>query len=262
MEQIQTPFGGTMKLYPAKGTETVLICPGGGYNHLSPRESEPVAEVFRENGYHAVVLDYCLEKKVLGTGPVRELAWAVRWLRSSQDWQGKTEKIWVAGFSAGGHLAASLGALWNEDSIFTEAEQALNRPDGLILGYPVITMKEHCHARSRECLTGGSEELIELFSLEERNLSKMPPVFLWNTLEDEKVPVFNSLLFAQKLAHDGVSCEYHLYHHGLHGLSLATDEVAVPEENLLPDAHVAGWVKLCLEWMQEVQVHGRDRSEG
>ena len=77
MEQIQTPFGGTMKLYPAKGTETVLICPGGGYNHLSPRESEPVAEVFRENGYHAVVLDYCLGKEALGTGPVRGLGSAV-----------------------------------------------------------------------------------------------------------------------------------------------------------------------------------------
>ena len=71
-------------------------------------------------------------------------------------------------------------------------------------------MKEHCHVRSRECLTGGREELIELFSLEERDLSKMPPVFLWNTLEDEKVPAVNSLLFAQRLAHDGGSCEYHL----------------------------------------------------
>lgn len=254
MEQIRTPFGGVLKLYPAGdggNGETVVVCPGGGYSFLSPREAEPVVEVFRKQGYHGAVLEYCLEPEVLGTEPLKELAWSVRFLRSDASWAGNADRVWVIGFSAGGHLAASLGALWNEDKVFTANEQKRNRPDGVILGYPVISMKEDFHQRSMMRLTGGNRELRELFSLENRDLSKMPPVFLWNTLEDEKVPAMNSILFARKLALDGASCEYHLFHKGLHGMSLATVEVECAEENLHPDEHIAHWAGLCMEWMKE-----------
>lgn len=255
MKPINTPYGGTLEFYPIHDhikKQTVLICPGGGYNFLSPREGEPIAEAFNKQGYSAAVLNYCLDREVHGTSLVEELAWAVRYLRSVPEWSDKCEKLWVTGFSAGGHLVASLGALWNEDSIFTKEEQANNRPDGLILGYPVISMGTYSHERSRKRLTGEKPELIELFSLENRDLSKVPPVFLWNTLEDEKVPAMNSLLFAQKLTLDGASCEYHLFHRGRHGMSLATPEVESEEEDLHPDAHIAHWMELCLEWMQEV----------
>lgn len=254
MKTIQTPFGGTLEFYPGKEdakNEMVLICPGGGYSFLSPREGKPIAEVFNQNGYQAAVLSYCLEKEVHGTDPLKELAWSVRWLRTDSHWKEKCRKIWLVGFSAGGHLAASLGVLWNEDSVFTEEEQQLNRPDGLILGYPVISMGEFAHPGSVRRLTGGDQELIRLFSLEKRDLSKVPPVFLWNTQPDEKVPAMNSLLFAQKLTLDGVRCEYHMFHQGLHGMSLATPEVESEEEDLHPDAHIAHWMELCLEWMKE-----------
>ncbi len=254
MIQIQTPAGGVLSCYPSlngSGKETVLICPGGGYSFLSPREGKPIAEAFSQAGYHGAVLEYCLKPRVLGTGPLKELAWCERFLRNSESWQGKGEKIWVVGFSAGGHLAASLGALWNEDQVFSKEEQALNRPDGLILAYPVISMDRYSHARSVARLTGGREELKELFSLDKRDLSQCPPVFIWNTLEDEKVPAMNSLLFAAKLAQDGASCEYHLYHKGLHGMSLATPQVESEEEDLHPDEHIASWFSLCLQWMSE-----------
>ena len=253
MEQIKTPFGGVLKLYPAEGgagKETVLICPGGGYRFLSPRESEPIAAVFNKNGYNGAVLEYSLEGEVLGTAPVKELSWRLRWLRGEASWKERTHKVWVAGFSAGGHLAASLGALWNEDSLFTAQEQSLNRPDGLILAYQVISMRENVHPGSVMRLTGGREELKKLFSLEERDLSAMPPVFLWNTMEDDKVPASNSILLANKLFQDGGSCEFHLFYKGLHGMSLATAEVESEEDNLHPDSHIARWVELCLEWMK------------
>lgn len=256
MEQIQTPFGGILELYPSSGEraeETVLICPGGGYSFLAPREAEPIAEAFGEAGYHAAVLKYCLDKEPLGTNPVRELAWSARWLRINPAWEGKACRIWVAGFSAGGHLAASLGVLWNEESVFTPEEREKNRPDGLILGYPVISMDTYGHERSTRRLTGGDPKLVELFSLEKRDLKETPPVFLWNTREDEKVSSLNSLLFARKLFLDGVDCEYHMFHRGLHGMSLATANVESEEENLHPDAHVAHWLSLCLEWMNEVK---------
>ena len=74
MEQIQTPFGGILELYPSSGEhaeETVLICPGGGYSFLAPREAEPIAEAFGEAGYHAAVLTDCLAKEPLGPNPLR-----------------------------------------------------------------------------------------------------------------------------------------------------------------------------------------------
>lgn len=254
MEPIKTPFGGTLELYPCPagdGSETVLICPGGGYSFLAPREAGPIASAFGQAGYHAAVLKYCLDKEVLGTDPLRELAWCARWLRDGSDWEGRAERLYVAGFSAGGHLAASLGVLWNEPSVFTPEEIGRNRPDGLILGYPVISMDTYGHERSTRRLTGGDLKLMELFSLEKRDLKKTPPVFLWNTREDEKVSAMNSLLFARKLFLDGVDCEYHMFHKGLHGMSLATPEVESPEEDLHPDVHVAHWLSLCLEWMEE-----------
>lgn len=255
MMPIHTPYGGTLEFYPVSDIskkETILICPGGGYSFLSPREGKPIAEAFNRHGYSAAVLNYCLEREIHGTSLVEELAWAARFLRTDSEWKDKCQKLWVIGFSAGGHLAASLGALWNDENLFTREEQSLNRPDGLILGYPVISMGAYSHERSRKRLTGDKPELMNLFSLENRDLSHVPPVFLWNTLEDEKVPAMNSLLFAQKLTLDGASVEYHLFHQGRHGMSLATPEVESEEEDLHPDAHIAHWLTLCLEWMQEV----------
>ena len=263
MKTIQTPFGGFLELYPGgddRKDEMVLICPGGGYRFLASREGKPIGDVFIRNGYEAAVLNYCLEKEVHGTAPLEELAWAVRWLRTDHCWKEKCQKIWLAGFSAGGHLAASLGVLWNEDRIFTKEEQELNRPDGLILGYPVISMSDFVHSGSVSRLTGGQPELIRMFSLEKHDLSKVPPVFLWNTQPDEKVPAMNSLLFAQKLTLDGVRCEYHMFHQGLHGMSLATKEVESEEENLYSDAHIAHWMDLCLEWMKEGEHEYEDRD--
>ncbi len=183
-----------------------------------------MAEAFNSHGYHGAVLEYQLGQEIHGLGPVQELAWAVRVLRETKEWEGKAEKVWIVGFSAGGHLAASLGVLWNHEEVIPKELQEKSRPDGLILGYPVITMGEYGHPRSILRLTGKSKKLIELFSLENHDLSQVPPVFLWNTLEDEKVPAMNSVFFAKKLVEDGGSCEYHMFHKGLHGMSLATPE--------------------------------------
>ena len=117
MTPIKTPFGGTLEFYPlpdTSGKGTVLICPGGGYSFLAEREGRPIADAFNQNGYSAAILNYCLDRDVHGTNPVKELAWAVRYLRTASEWNGLVHKLWVSGFSAGGHLAASLGTLWNE----------------------------------------------------------------------------------------------------------------------------------------------------
>ena len=121
MENIPTPQGGRLELYPTNSSrqDTVLICPGGGYSFLSPREAEPIARAFQKAGYHAAVLYYDLSSDVLGTFPLEEVAWSVRYLRTDSHWAGKGKRVFVAGFSAGGHLAASLGVLWNYEPLFT-----------------------------------------------------------------------------------------------------------------------------------------------
>lgn len=214
----------------------VLICPGGGYLWRAPREAAPIANAFNQGGWSAAVLGYSCKTgdKPLGTQPLRQAAEALRLLKES----GKP--VVLCGFSAGGHLAAMLGVHWPE--LDTPA------PDGLILGYPVITAGEYAHRGSIENLAGVNADQ-SYFSCELHVGPHVPPAFIWHTASDETVPVQNSLLFAEALLRARVPLELHIYPRGVHGLSLATPEVDEPEKNRLADAHVATWMPLCLEWL-------------
>ena len=151
--------------------------------------------------------------------------------------------VYVCGFSAGAHLAATLGVHGHA--------LGLEVPDALILCYPVITADERwCSDESFRNLVGEGER--EFFSLEKYVSPDTPPVFLWHTAADEEVPVENSLLFAAALSAAGVPFELHVYPFGPHGLSLATKEVEQAEKDRFPDAHVAGWVRLCSEWLANI----------
>ena len=221
----------------------VIICPGGAYRHLSPRESEPVARAFEAMGCKTSILRYTIREDdatpPLGLEPVRQLSRRVGELRESAD----GAPIFVCGFSAGGHLAATLGVHWRT--------LGLNRPDGLILCYPVITAEpELCNAESIENITGADRR--DFFSLEKHVTPDTPPAFLWHTAADRDVPVENSLLFATAMKRAGVPFELHVYPFGEHGLSLANAEVEQPEKGRLPDPHVAGWIGECEAWLNQV----------
>ncbi len=252
MEHYKTCFGGEIDIYPAENPleATVIICPGGGYCFLSDREGEPVAKAFNQKGYGAVVLKYSLDKNPLGTQPVEELSWTVDQVRKGKYSSVSGKRIFLCGFSAGGHLAASYGAYWNHEAVVGVRKEE-SGVEGIILGYPVISSGKIGHRGSVKNMTGGDGSLKEQFSLEKQDLSQMPRTFIWNTFEDQKVPAPNSILFVKKLYEDGVSCEYHMFHRGLHGYSLATKEVECPEEGLREDHHIAHWFDLCLEWMKE-----------
>lgn len=235
----------------AKGM--VVVCPGGGYWFVSPREAEPVARAFMEAGWQAFILTYSVEDEVLGTKPLREVAWAVRTARDLGAGMGLSGKpLALSGFSAGGHLAASLGVHWNDAALFPDPEERdRQRPDALILSYPVIMDGLHRHPTSFERLAGENGDT-HYFSLEKHVDIGTPPTFLWHTAEDQTVPVQNSLRFAEALIEYGVPVEMHIYPFGVHGLSLATEEVVQPEEGRLVDPHVAGWFGLCVEWLDVV----------
>lgn len=203
----------------------VLVLPGGGYEFTSDRENEPIALKFASEGICAFVLKY-------SCAPARfpqalcEAFEAIKFIREkAENYCIDTENIAVSGFSAGGHLAASVGVFWNNPVIAEYiGEFGSNmKPNKLILSYPVIKNGEFAHQGSFDNLLGDnnkSEELLTLTSLEKQVNSDTPPAFIWHTYEDNSVPVQNSLVFATELVAHSIPIELHIYRRGEHGLSL------------------------------------------
>jgi len=249
-------FQPTLATYVLEGNKkrgSVLICPGGGYERTSPREAEPVALQFAAAGFHAFVLYYSVSPN-RHPQPSLDVSRAMNIIREHADtWNVDTHKIAVCGFSAGGHLAASLGVYWDKPYLSHGAglEQDWNQPNALILCYPVISAGQFAHRSSFEHLLGtdANAMITHEMSLEHHVNAKTPPTFLWHTYEDTSVPVENSLLFATGLREQRIPFEMHIYPEGAHGISLATDET---DDGRGKDTHVSGWMKLCTEWLCQI----------
>ncbi|WP_026881176.1 alpha/beta hydrolase [Clostridium akagii] len=245
-----THFKPTLDTYILGGDKkrgAVLICPGGGYNFTSPREAEPIALQFNAASYDAFVLNYSVNPN-LHPKPILDLSKAMNIIRENADkWNIDNNKIAVCGFSAGGHLAASLGVHW--DKSYLNGTPKMNKPNALILGYPVITSGDYAHRGSFNCLLGknpGESVLLDM-SLEKHVSSITPPTFLWHTSNDGSVPVENTLLFANALSENKIPFELHIYPDGPHGLSLANEETEENGMGVFP--HVATWMQLCIQWL-------------
>ena len=219
----------------------VLVVPGGGYTHVSAREGDPVALQFAAAGYHTAVLDYGIGEKAKDHLPLRQLAQALEILRQNAElWHILPDKIAVCGFSAGGHLALSSAVL------DIPGAQQQPRPNAVILAYPVVTAGQYAHRGSFVQLAGSENIAAQLpFALEDKITSRTPPVFVWHTLEDQTVPVENSLLLLAALRKAGVPCEAHLFQKGAHGSSISTPEVD------RPSVHRNHWVALAIEWLND-----------
>lgn len=228
----------------------VLVVPGGGYAMVAPSEGELVADRFYEAGYQTFVLTYstnlfCAEP--LRELPLRELARAIRFIRArAGEYRVNPGRLVLCGFSAGAHLCGSVCVHWEDAEDTNPAYKDISaRPDAAILSYPVITSGEHAHQDSFRHLLGQdiydrqdgeARELLDYWSLEKHVTDKTPPVFLWQTITDELVPVENSLLMAGALQEHGVPHALHLFSYGRHGLSLADDRWA---EHRYGDSHCA-----------------------
>jgi acetyl esterase/lipase len=206
----------------------VVICPGGGYGGLASHEGADYALYLSRRGVTAFVLKYRLGSHgyrhpvMLG-----DAARAVRWVRSrASELKLDPRKIGIMGSSAGGHLASTLLTHYDlGDAGATDpVDRISSRPDIGILCYPVITMESHGHTGSRENLLGKfpTADLINLLSNEKQVSPGTPPTFLWHTVEDQAVPVRNSLEFAAALSRNGVPFDLHIYQHGRHGIGLAS----------------------------------------
>ncbi|MCR5443329.1 MAG: alpha/beta hydrolase [Sphaerochaetaceae bacterium] len=229
----------------------ILICPGGGYHFCSEREAEAVAIRFNSLGYNAAVLYYTcnpLEEGHREEGifpePQEELARAVAWVRcNAENLNTDPSKIAVLGFSAGGHLAASLGVFWPEYG-------EISRPNALVLCYSVITSGPLAHRGSIDNLIGNRTDLLETVSLEKQVTDKTPPSFIWASDKDPSVPCQNSIMFKEALESCGVRAELHLYDSKVHGISLASREVMNPGVSYNPD--VSDWPERADKFLQSV----------
>ena len=209
----------------------VIICPGGGYEFTSQREATPIAMEYVAKGISAFVLHYSCAPVQFPTSLV-EVAKAVAMVReNAQQWNIDPDKIVVTGFSAGGHLAASLGVFWNHEVLKEKGFcDDMHKPNGLVQNYPVISSGVQAHVDSFHNLLGDKYgELLEFVSLENQVTNDLPPVFLWHTYDDTVVPVENSLLFAQQAITHETLTEVHIYPKGIHGISLANNLVITDE---------------------------------
>ena len=227
---------------------TVVICPGGAYRFCSEREAEPVALSFNAAGFNAVVVYYTFE--TLFPAALKDLSAAVAMVRENREkWNVDADRVIVCGFSAGGHLAASLGVYWNSEPAVMRADK-LNRPNGMILSYPVITSGEYAHTGSIENITNGDKELVEKVSLENHVTADCPPAFIWHTYTDEAVPVENSLLMASALAKAKVPCELHIFPRGTHGLSLSEEWAVGCDQE--PVEEPRDWMRMAVRWIRSL----------
>jgi len=234
----------TIEIYlPSKNqakTIGVIICSGGGYARLAyDKEGVDIAKMLNKNGIAAFVLKYRLPDEATNIAPtlspLMDAKRAMEMVRENAvAWNIDTEKVGVCGFSAGGHLASTLG---------THFEEA-NRPSFMVLLYPVVTMQDDfTHGGSKINLIGknASKELVNEYSNELQVKDTSPTTFIVHSMDDKAVPVENSLQFATALNAKNVPVEMHIYPTGGHGFGLAANQ-----------SRLSGWPKLLVTWLKDL----------
>ncbi len=223
----------TVYLPPAdrRSGAAVVICPGGGYERVViDKEGHDVARWLSGLGMTAAVLKYrsptepaTLER---APAPIADGLRSIRLLRSrAAEWGLDPRRIGVMGFSAGGHLASTVGTHFdsgNPDAA-DSVERLSSRPDFMVLVYPVVSMDSKVtHGGSRLKLLGPSadEKLVRLYSNELRVTPQTPPTFIVHARDDSGVPAQNSIRLHESLRARGIACELHLYETGGHGFGL------------------------------------------
>ncbi len=225
--------------FPARSNfrnKAVLICPGGGYTLLAyDKEGTDFAKFLNAYGYTAFVLKYRLPEELSNINPsispLLDAQRAIEIIRAnSKEWG--IESIGIMGFSAGGHLAATLAA-----------HHEGNRPDFLILAYPVVTMEDnYTHEGSKKNLLGEnpSKEEVSFYSIEQQITEDMPPTFIVHSMDDMVVPIENSLQLAVALKSSKVPLELHVYPEGGHGFAFG-----------LGRGRVYNWSDALLAWLND-----------
>lgn len=226
----------------------VLICPGGGYGHIAiDHEGHAIAQWLNKFGVAGIILKYRIAPRYHHPAPSQDALYAMKTVRSkAAEWNIDPNRIGIMGFSAGGHLASTVGTHFDygDPSSTDPIEHLGSRPNFMILVYPVVTFfNDYTHRGSRKNLLGEnpSADMIRLYSNETQVGMDTPPTFLIHTLEDKAVPVENSLQFYRALRNQSVPSEMHVFEKGPHGFGLA------PGNPVL-----SIWPTLCENWLRQL----------
>ena len=226
----------TPHLVPSgRGTgAAVIVCPGGGYQHLSmDKEGEQVAAWLNSIGVAAFVLKYRLGPSYHHPVELGDAQRAIRTVRyKAAEFRVDPGRIGIMGFSAGGHLASTAGTHYDAGNADAPdpIDRIGSRPDFLVLCYAVISLHEpFAHVGSRTMLLGNTPdpELVDNLSNESQVNAQTPPAFLFHTANDRTVPVENSVNFFLALRKAGVPAELHIYENGPHGVGLAPTDATL-----------------------------------
>ena len=226
---------------------SVVICPGGDYWDINDGpEGHDVARWLNSIGVAAFVLHYRLAPSYHYPSPLQDARRAVRVVKAQALERGLDPcRVGILGFSAGGHLASTVGTHYSDGN--PEAEDPINRlssrPDFMILAYPVISFSsKYTHAASKENLLGdqsGNARRLESLSNEKQVTTGTPPTFIVHTGDNKEVLPENSVLFYVSYRRCGVPIEMHIYEKGGHAFGLAAD-----------DPILSSWTRRCADWMR------------
>lgn len=242
---------GQMSALKHRARPAMLVFPGGGYEFISERESEPVAMEYYHAGFDAFVLEYDVAPECVYPTAILEAGMAMMYLRREAPALGlKENRIAAIGFSAGGHLCGCTAFLWDDpalEKIFGASCEKI-RPDACVLAYPVVTAEDGDTRRGSFRNFCGDRVPYAAYSLDDKVRPSAPPCFLWTTTDDDCVPAGNSVRLYAALLRARVPSELHIFEHGPHGLTLCTEDVS---DDVLPDmAHIGRWVKLSEEFLR------------
>lgn len=230
----------------ATGT-AVVIFPGGGYSIIAfELEGTKIAEALNAQGIAAIVVKYRLPSDAImkdkSIGSLQDAQEAIRLVRRNATvWKINPDKVGVMGFSAGGHLAASVSTRFDE-KVYKATDATSARPNFSLLIYPVISFQDEItHMGSREALIGKnpSKEKIDLYSNELQITSNTPPAFLIHSADDTVVVPENSIRYFKNLRTKNIDAELHLFQRGGHGFGLGN-----------ADSTESTWTSLCVQWLK------------
>ena len=236
--------------------KAILVIPGGGYGGVcADREGEPIALAFLPYGYSAFVLHYSVARVEAYPAQLREVTMAIKHIKDNAEKYGiDPDKLFVTGFSAGGHLTASAGVFWNrpEATEGLDIPYGYNKPRGIMPIYPVINPQWHDFSFfNLLCKDDPTQEELDYVSIDLHVDKDSVPAFVVHTADDACVGVHNALSLATAYANAGVDFELHIFPHAPHGIALGND-ITECGNPLWNEPMIARWVEMAAYWAEKL----------
>lgn len=234
----------------------LVIVPGGGYDHVSEREADPVAINFLNQNYAIFILRYTVN--VPYPTQITELMCVMDYIhRHYKQLNIDKDKVTLCGFSAGGHIVATYSYLYKNQELISRLDNKVNiknlTPNALILAYPVITMHDFSHPGSKKIVTQNNDELINLLSVENHIDNDFPPTFVFHTTSDTSVNVINTRLLVKELKKNHIKFKVKYYSNLNHGISISTKLVNnIPQEKLSAYKKAHNWLCESYKFLDEL----------